>query len=107
MLNPESGRPETRALPVTPAAGARIQASETGTSFHAWSLHCFRLQASVCRDLRSISQPVDPRVLRAAGTTEDVAVVLDPVTDDPALAALALGCERMDGALEAVVHVPE
>src|SRR5438128_4240416 len=55
--------------------------------------------------VRAIPHPVTAHVVRARRAAEHPAVRLDTVPDDPALAVLADGRERMDSALETVEHV--
>src|SRR5215213_10035217 len=53
----------------------------------------------------AVDQAVVALLLGAVGAAEDAAVGLDAVADDPAAAAVAGGCDGMDGVFEAVEGV--
>src|SRR5690606_33070349 len=53
----------------------------------------------------AIVQFGDPLLLSAMGAAIEHPALLQPVADDAAPAVLAPGCDRLDGAFEAVEHV--
>src|SRR5438105_1168951 len=84
----------------------RMPASETC----CWAEQLPARTSSNLKPNVQLSRPVlhirRSRLLGAMRATEIASIDFHPVPDDLALAVLALGSERVDGALEAVKNVP-